>query len=280
MHLRLLACQILVPPLTQHAEKMAHIAQTIAKIDRIVSESPVDVIVLPELSTVDYSRDSFSRLPELAESVEGPTSEAFGKLARRHQAHVVFGMPRIEKGTYYISQVVLGDDGAIKGYYDKIHVAQFGASMEKEFFERGRHLLVFDVKGHRIAPIICYDIRIPELTRTLCVTNGAELILHCGAYARDESFYSWHHFAVTRAMENMVYLLGLNRAGSFYGSSIFCTPWVDASHSEIVLPQEETFRIFDVDKDVLKNARSTYPFLKDRLEDYGKLERRAACWVP
>lgn len=274
MPLKLLACQILVPAVTRHDEKMAHIQCMIGKIDKCISDSPVDIVVLPELCTIDYSRETFSRLPELAEPIEGPTAELFSNLARRHGVHVVFGMPRVERDSYYISQVVIGPDGAIKGYYDKIHVAQFGASMEKEFFERGRHLLAFDVKGYRIAPIICYDIRVPELTRTLCMTNGAELILHCGAYARDESFYSWHHFSVTRAMENMVYFLSLNRAGSFYGSSIFCRPWMDENQSEIVLSNEETFRVFSVSKAELKNARATYPFLKDRLDNYGLLERR------
>jgi omega-amidase len=274
MPLKLLACQVLVPPVTRHDEKLAHIQCMIGKIDKIVSESSVDIVVLPELCTIDYSRETFSRLPELAEPIEGPTAELFSNLARRHHVHVVFGMPRAESDSYYISQVVIGPDGAIKGYYDKIHVAQFGASMEKEFFERGRHLLAFDVKGYRIAPIICYDIRVPELTRTLCMTNGAELILHCGAYARDESFYSWHHFSVTRAMENMVHFLSLNRAGSFYGSSIFCRPWMDENQSEIVLSNEETFRVFSVDKAELENARATYPFLKDRLDNYGLLERR------
>lgn len=276
MSLKLMACQILIPAITQHSEKMAHIGRTIDKIDRALSESPVDIVVLPELSTVDYSRESFSQLPALAESVDGPTSDAFRKLAQRHGAHVVFGMPRVENGRYYISQVVVAPDGSIKGFYDKVHVAQFGASMEKEYFQRGRHLFVFEVNGYRIAPIVCYDIRIPELTRTLCVANGVELILHCGAYARDESFYSWHHFAVTRAMENMVYLLGLNRAGQYYGSSIFCRPWIDSNQSEIVLSQDETFRTFIVDKEILQAARDTYPFLKDRLNDYGALKRQDA----
>jgi len=276
MPLRLLACQILVPGMTQREEKMAHVRRVASEIDKIVTKAPVDMIVLPELSVIDYSRDAFSRLSDLAEPVGGPTSDVFAELAKRHSAYVVFGMPRVENGAFYISQIVLGPDGEPVGFYDKIHVAQFGASMEKEFFERGRHLFIFDVGGYRVAPIICYDIRAPELTRTLCIDSGADLILHCGAYGRDESFYSWHHFTVTRAMENMVYLLSLNRAGSFYGSSIFCGPWVDENHPESVLPVEETFRIFDVDIGTLKKMRERYPFLRDRLQNYGDLVRQIA----
>jgi len=274
MALKLLACQILVPSMTQRDEKIAHVQRMTHEIDRIVARTPVDVIVLPELSVIDYSREAFANLSDLAEPLDGPTSRSFADLARRHSAHVVFGMPRVEDGAFYISQIVIGTNGELVGFYDKIHVAQFGASMEKEFFERGRHLFAFDIDGCRIAPIICYDIRVPELTRTLCIESGAHLILHCGAYGRDESFYSWHHFSVTRAMENMVYFLSLNRAGPFYGSSIFCGPWVDETHPESVFPVEEAFRIFDVDIDALEKTRAEYPFLRDRLPNYSGLVHR------
>lgn len=43
-------------------------------------------------------------------------------------------------------------------------------------------------------------------------------------------FLAWHSFAVTRAMENQVYLLSLNRAGADYGGSVFCPPWLDDDH--------------------------------------------------
>jgi len=47
--------------------------------------------------------------------------------------------------------------------------------------------------------------------------HDVDLILHVGAYARDESFYSWHAFAVTRAVENQFFVLSLNRAGTHFG---------------------------------------------------------------
>lgn len=271
MPLSLLACQTLVPPITRHDEKLRYVHHLAQRIDDLVSVSPVDLVVLPELSTIDYSREAFSRLSELAEPLGGPTSEIFGDLAKRHGIHLVFGMPRAEGEAYYISQVVLGPDGTPKGHYDKVHIAQFGASMEKDYFTRGDHLLVFDIGAYRIAPIICYDIRVPELCRTLCTDQGAHLVLHCGAYARDESFYSWHDFVVTRAIENLTYFASLNRAGNFYGSSIFCTPWVDEVNRQTILPREETFHRFDVSLNVLGETRRHYPFLSDRLSDYRDL---------
>ena len=236
-----------------------------------MQHASVDIIVLPELSTIDYSRPAFDNLPELAEALDGPSFQAFAALAIRHQAAVVFGLPTTRDGQYFITQAVIDQHGELVGHYDKIHIAQYGVSMEKEYFSRGNQVLVFEVKGFRVSPVICYDIRIPELIRTLCTDHSVQLVLHCGAYARDESFYSWHQFAITRALENQCYLLSLNRAGDFYGDSLFCPPWVDESHPETLFPQTECFRLLSLDPAVITEVRDNYPFLRDRLENYAAL---------
>ena len=155
------------------------------------------------------------------------------------------------------------------GYYDKIHLAQYGASMEKEYFGRGAELFVFEVNGFRVAPIICYDIRIPELSRALAVDNGVEVILHSGAYFRDASFYSWHHFAVSRAIENQIYFLSLNRAGENYGRSTFCHPWMDENCPPVIFAEhdEQIMRV-TLDRREIDHARERYSFLSDRLAHY------------
>ena len=272
MILKLLACQILVPPMTSNSEKLAHIDRITKCIDIELQHALVDIIVLPELSNIDYSRPAFDNLAELAEPLDGPSFQVFAALAKRHQAAVVFGMATARDGEYFITQVVINHKGERVGYYDKIHIAQYGASMEKDYFSRGKQLLVFEVKGIRISPIICYDIRMPELFRTLCTEHSVQLVLHCGAYARDESFYSWHPFAITRAMENQCFLLSLNRAGRYFGESLFCPPWVDESHTETLFPQDECFKTLSIRQSVIDETRHNYPFLLDRLKNYSNLK--------
>ena len=122
---------------------------------------------------------------------------------------------------------------------------------------------------NNIAPLICYDIRIPEMTRALVLEHHADLLLHCGAYFRDESFATWHSFATTRAMENQTYLLSINRAGSDYGNSLFCPPWMDQNQPAVAFAEHaEQFRIFQVDPDLPADTRSMYTFLKDRHAKY------------
>lgn len=151
-------------------------------------------------------------------------------------------------------------------------MCQYGASMEKEYFDRGDHVFTFKVKGFTLAPIICYDIRIPELCRTLTLQHNVDVILHCGAYYRDESFATWHAFTTTRALENQVFFLSLNRAGDTWGNSTFCWPWMDESIAPVNFADTaEDFRFITLTRDRMDQVREDYTFLKDRLENYEAL---------
>ena len=267
--LRILACQITIPPTATQDARDAHLLATRKKVEAALEAKPADLVVLPELASIDYSRESFDRLDILAETLDGPSYETWKELARRHKCHVVYSFPRKDTSGYFITVAVVSPDGRCLGHYDKIHLAQFGASMEKEYYQRGDGVFVVDVKGFTISPIICYDIRIPELSRSLCVDHKVDLILHCGAYYRDVSFATWHDFAVTRAVENQVYFLSLNRAGDHYGNSLFCLPWMDdGTPPEGFAAHDEDLRHLVVRKSELLRVRDTFSFLADRRESY------------
>ena len=267
--LRLLACQIAIPATRDAATRDAHVQRVVRLLDGQLAATPADLVVLPELSTLEYSRASFARLDELAEPADGASFAAFSALARRHGTAVCYGCARRGARGFHISQAVLGRDGEWLGCYDKIHLAQYGASMERDYFQPGERLFVFALGGVRIAPLICYDIRIPEMSRALVLEHGVELLLHCGAYCRDESFSSWPAFAVTRAMENQCFLLSLNRAGADFGASMFCPPWIDEGVDVHVFPEhDEACRRLSVEPGRCEWARREYSFLADRLAVY------------
>lgn len=267
--LRVLACQIDIPQTRCAAERDAHVTRLCERIEGELAGSKVDLVVLPELSTIEYSREAFGRLDELAEDADGPSAKAFSGLAGRAGVAVLYGFARRAGDGYRIAQQLVQPDGSAAVSFDKIHMAQFGASMEKEFFGRGDRLCVFELNGYRIAPMICYDIRVPEMARALAVEHGVHAIFHCGAYFRDESFASWHAFVTTRAMENQVYLLSLNRAGPDYGASVFCPPWVDDASPMTAMPEhDEAFMVFEICAETIDTVRTNYSFLTDRLDDY------------
>ncbi len=264
--LTVLACQDSVPPDQTPADRDAHVLALCERIRQYLNRTDtVDLIVLPELCTIEYSIGAFSHLDSLAEPIDGPSTQAFSRLAQDSGAMVVFGMARSTKQGFAISQIIIDGVGEVVGCYDKMHLCHYGASTEKDFFQPGERVVLVDLKGWCIAPIICYDIRIPELSRALTVDHDVNLLLHCGAYFRDESFSSWHSFAITRAMENQVYLLSLNRAGADYGGSIFCPPWIDDDQpAQYFETHDEDFRHLELDPALLLDVRSQYTFLKDR----------------
>lgn len=274
--INVLACQIQIPSVVTGREKSAHLLEVVEKITSQLarSEAKVDLVVLPELSSISYSRVAFNSLDDLAEPLDGESFSVYRHLAATHDLYISYGIPRVENGKYFISQVVVSPDGNYVGHYDKLHVAHFGASMEKDYFLPGEGLLVFEMKGMRVAPIICYDFRFPDLLKTLCISNRVDLILHSVAFYDDPSYPSWHSFAITRALENQVYFLSLNRAGENFGSSIFCPPWIDHDTRPTILSKKEQYIVVDVDPLILQDSRQTYPLRQDSRDDYTALHIR------
>ncbi|MEM7178263.1 MAG: carbon-nitrogen hydrolase family protein, partial [Pseudomonadota bacterium] len=216
--LRLLACQIEIPETRSAAARDKHLDQLEQKILAHAAPEQYDLIVLPELSSIEYSEAAFKALDQLEEPLAGPSYDMVSDLARRLKSVISFGFPHRGARGRHISQGIMGPDGGLIGRYDKIHIAQFGASAEAPYFSAGESLLTVDVAGFRIAPLICYDIRFPGLTERLRKAD-VDLVIQSGAYGRDFSYSSWHAFARVRAIENQIAWLGLNRAGAFWGGS-------------------------------------------------------------
>ncbi len=270
--LTLLACQIEIPETPNAAARDLHLSTSAAKVCAELSAKPADLVVLPELSSIEYSRAAFDNLDDVSEPLDGPSFQTWRAVAAEHGVHVSYSFARRDDAGTYITIAVVNPEGDFVGHYDKLHMCQYGASMEKEYFGRGDHVFTYNVNGFVLAPIICYDIRIPELSRLLTLKYGVDLIVHCGAYYRDESFETWHAFTTTRAMENQVFLLSLNRAGPTWGNSALFWPWMDATTPPMKFANTaEDFVYASISKEQLVRARDEYTFLEDRLTDYGKL---------
>ncbi len=250
--LSLLACQINFPAMITAAERDALTDRVAAAIDaEMTAGGPMDLVVLPELSTLDYARFCFQRIDEMAEPLDdSPTIDRLRELAAAHQTPVLADMarkgdPQDQAGsafiTTYITQALIGADGSVAGHYDKLHISQFGDSTEKDYFTRGGRLLVFEAGGFTFGTIICYDIRIPELSHILARRHGVDAILQPTAFCRDETFYTWHAFATTRAIQNQIYFPSVNRAGADFGESMLIEPWIDETVPLQRLDTGETF---------------------------------------
>jgi predicted amidohydrolase len=122
-----------------------------------------DVILFHEELLVGYTRDLY----QLAEPVDGPTTQAFQSLLSGTNSLVIYGLTEREGDNCYISAPVVSANSVLANYR-KTHLwwkAQ-GLRHEPTYYQPGDRLVTFDLKGHRCGIMICYDGDFPEMTRS------------------------------------------------------------------------------------------------------------------
>jgi len=244
--------------------------------NRILSyPKQADLFVLGELYTCGYSDIALSKLDVVSENLGGKSFQFFSAVAKKRRCYICFGFPlkvssaqRNLKDVYQICQAVVGPTGELVSTYEKMHLCQYGDCTEKKYFTPGSSPCVFQIKGVKIGMAICYDLRFPELFRYLAWDEGADIILHPSCFPKDTAYASWQHFVVTRALENQVYMMSVNRAGSHFGGSMLCQPWYDGSSKTEVerLGDEEGVLELVCDSNLIKKIRKEFSFRKDRHE--------------
>ena len=122
-----------------------------------------DVILFHEELLVGYTHD----LCQLAEPVDGPTSQAFQSLLSGTHSLVIYGLTEREGDDCYISAPVVSANGVLANYR-KTHLwwKAEGLRHEPTFYRPGDRLVAFDSKGYRCGIMICYDGDFPEMTRS------------------------------------------------------------------------------------------------------------------
>lgn len=122
-----------------------------------------DIILFHEELLVGYVEN----LRELAEAVDGPTTQAFQALLQGTDALVLYGLTEREGEFCYVAATLVGPNGAVANYR-KTHLwwATEGLRHEPTYYLPGNALVTFDVKGHKSGVMICFDGDFPEMTRS------------------------------------------------------------------------------------------------------------------
>ncbi|MFO7835098.1 MAG: nitrilase-related carbon-nitrogen hydrolase [Candidatus Thorarchaeota archaeon] len=184
----------------------------------------LDLILLPELFSIGFDSSQYSRR---GAGVMGKTSEFIERVALEQSAYVAgTGIENAdEEGKYFNTLVLASPDGKTIGTYRKIHPFQ----AEKDVFEGGNHMVMFDLRGLKIGAQICYDVRFPEISRRLAL-EGAELLIIPAAFPDPRSEH-WDNLVRARAIENQLYVAAVNRVGpsfdkkTYFGHSQVVDPW-------------------------------------------------------
>jgi predicted amidohydrolase len=197
-----------------------------------------ELLVLPECAIPGYMFGSLEEAMPFAEEIPGPTTDALEAACRRLNAHVVCGLLEREGDVLHNAAVLVGPDGLI-GSYRKTHLPFLGVD---RFTTPGDELSVFDTPLGRIGLEICYDLRFPEVTRTLAL-RGADIVAHPTNFPMAAKVQT-EVITLARAAENRIYLLTANRVGKerwgeFCGWSQIVDPFgkrlVEAGETEEVL---------------------------------------------
>ncbi|QNH02551.1 amidohydrolase [Pseudomonas sediminis] len=162
-----------------------------------------DLVILPEMFTTGFSMES----AELAEPEDGPSSIWLREQAQRIGA-VICGSLIIQAadGSYRNRLLWARPDGSF-AYYDKRHL--FRMAGEHKHYSAGNQQVVFDLKGWRVRPLICYDLRFPVWSRD---AGGTDLLLYTANWPGARRQH-WNRLLPARAIENLCYVAAVNRVG-------------------------------------------------------------------
>ncbi|MCB0698329.1 MAG: amidohydrolase [Chitinophagales bacterium] len=215
-----------------------------------------EIIVLPEMFST-----GFSMAPErLAEPMSGASVQWMKDMAAKHRCILTGSLIIEEEGKYYNRMLWVQPDGYVY-HYDKRHL--FGYADEDKHYNAGDRRLIVSVKGFRICLMVCYDLRFPVWSRNQ--NEEYDVLLYVANWPERRSL-PWKALLQARAIENMSYVIGLNRVGedgngiSYSGDSSVFSPLGELLWQKSQNPVCETVTI---DKEQVTTARAQFGFLKD-----------------
>jgi len=235
--------------------------ENFSRIDTLLAEaeeiSEGSLLVLPELSTSGFTMNTSA----VAEPRHGDSADYFSELARRNRSHVIAGIAGQNEDTTLGANesVCYSPDGAEIARYRKRN--PFPLANEGDHYPAGNRTVVFEIDGWKVAPLICYDLRFPEPFRE-ATALGAELFVVIANWPVVRVDH-WITLLRARAIENLAYVVGVNRCGSdphlqYPGASLVVGP-----KGEIIARAgaEPTVLRAEIDHESLLQWRRDFPAL-------------------
>ncbi len=230
---------------------------------------------------------------KLAESIPGPSTDVFQKLAKRHKIVVIASLfEKRAAGVYHNTAVVIDADGAILGCYRKMHIPDDPLYYEKFYFTPGDlGFRAWQTRYGRIGVLICWDQWYPEAAR-LTAMQGAQILFYptaIGWHPAERQAHgahqhgAWELIQRSHAVANGCYVAAVNRIGlekpvggdgiEFWGQS-----FVAGTSGQLLAkaaPDREEVLVVPVDLAQVDTTRTHWPYLRDRrIDAYGGLTKR------
>lgn len=243
-----------------------NIARVKVLMEEAMKDSP-DVLVLPE--TWDTGHFPKENLEDLCDRDGRRVKKEMGALAKQYNVNIVAGsVANLREGKLYNTAYVFDRTGNCIASYDKTHL--FTPAGEAEYFEKGEHLCRFTLDGVSCGVIICYDIRFPELTRSLAV-QGLDLLFVVSQWPKIRTSHL-RSLTTARAIENQMFLCCCNSCGTagetlHGGNSSIIDPW---GETLALAGEQEQLLTAECDLSILHNIRASINVFADRRQElYG-----------
>ena len=282
--------------LLQHgcaADPKANLKKTLALTEKAAKQG-AQIICTQELFRSQYfCQAEDHKYFELAESIPGPSTEAFQKIAKKHGVVIVASLfEKRASGLYHNTAVIIDADGSLLGIYRKMHIPDDPLFYEKFYFTPGdTGFKAWDTKFGKIGVLICWDQWYPEGAR-LTAMQGAEILFYptaIGWHPSEKSEYgvnqhgAWELIQRSHAVANGCYVAAINRIGleqpiggdglEFWGQS-----FVAGTSGQILAKasvDKEEILLVPVELGKVDVTRTHWPFLRDRrIDAYGDLTKR------
>lgn len=238
--------------------------ETIEHQIKILSKDNVKLAVLPEMFTCSFDNQNLKDHAQQTDQILSRLSA----LAKKEQIAISGSLPVQKDKQIFNTMVFIDTDGDQKGSYEKLHL--FRLTKEDEFYAAGSAVGVADTSLGKIGMMICYDLRFPELARSM-VLEDIQLLLVSAQWPAAR-VHHWQTLLTARAIENQLYVIGTNRIGSedelvFSGASMIVDPW----GRTIVQGDSDQIAFWgEINMEKIGEARATIPCMTDRRDDiYG-----------
>lgn len=228
---------------------------------RKAAQKRPDVILLPETWNTGFVPE---RLDPAQADEEGARTKRMGSaLAKELTINLLAGSVTTRRGDgLYNTAYGFDRTGKLVCSYDKTHL--FSSMGEERVYRKGESLTRFELDGVSCALIICYDLRFPELARSLALP-GLDVLFVVSQWP-EQRISQLETLAKARAIENQAFVVVCNACGTadgtkFGGRSMIADPLgairARAGTRERILHAE-------IRLDMLANLREKIPVFRDR----------------
>jgi predicted amidohydrolase len=180
---------------------------------REAADAGARLVAFPECALTGYVFADRAEALAVAEPVPGPSVRRLAEACAELGVAAAFGMLERDGDRLFNACTLVGPGGLV-GSYRKIHLPLMGVD---RFAEPGdRPLGVVEVAGLRVGLHVCYDGTFPEVGRVLAL-QGADLLILPTNFPKGAEALA-EHLMATRAVENTVYAMAVNRVGEERGA--------------------------------------------------------------